>query len=117
MRSPIVVLNVPFSPGLGKQNRLLCRRGGGRVHGLEFCHGGLGEVAEVAVGFPFVPFVVLLDENRSSEPEKGNQVGKTPTKSVRHLSSLLTRSRGLVDQTRRQYLVAKRLNASRSSLA
>ncbi len=47
---------------------------GGPVHGLEFGHGGLGEVEAVA-GFPLV---VLLDENRAGKAQEGYRVGKAP---------------------------------------
>ena len=42
------------------------------------------------------PLVVLLDEQRTGQPQQGGVVGKIPTTSVRRPISRLTRSSGLV---------------------
>ena len=61
----------------------------------EQSHGGLGEVAPVGGDWPFV---VGLDQHGAGEAEQGFGVGEDPTTSVRRLTSLLSRSSGLVDQ-------------------
>ena len=52
-------------------------------------------LGEVAAGDQ--PFVVLLDQQGTGQPQQGGVVGKIPTTSVRRPISRLTRSRGLVD--------------------
>lgn len=47
-----------------------------------------------------LPFVVLLEQQRTDEPRNGRFLRKTPTTSVRRLNSALRRSSGLVGVAR-----------------
>ena len=66
--------------------------------GVELGHGGFGEVA--AVGD--LPFVVHVGQHSADEADGGGLVGEDPDHPGAALISLLTRSRGLVDQILRE---------------
>ena len=95
----------------------LCRHELGGRHLLgrsrEERHGAFREVAAVAD----LPLVMGLDQDRPGQPQQGLGVGEDPTTSVRRLISLLSRSKGLVDQTFLQWLGGNEVKASRSGAA
>jgi hypothetical protein len=43
------------------------------------------------------PFVIVLGQHRTEEAQDGARLGKMPTTALRRLSSLLRRSKGLVE--------------------
>ena len=79
----------------------------------ELGHGALGEVAAVGATCHSSWASTRTAPARRS---RASGLGKTPTTSVRRLTSLLSRSSGLVDQIFFQCATGKAVKASRSSL-
>ena len=90
-----------------------CGDGSSIAGWVDLGHGGLGEVA--AVGD--LPFVVDVGQDRADEADDGGFVREDADDAGSRLISLLTRSKGLVDQIFAQCGRGKAVNASTSAFA
>src|SRR5690606_11514763 len=76
-----------------------------------------GEDVESEVAAPFGPFVGLLGQDGTDEPDDGLAGGEDPTASVRRRISLFNRSAGLFDQICTHTSFGNVVKASRSARA